>query len=140
MLTVLLVLLAAKAHGRQVRLAREREGITKVDFRADNGPVVEAIWRRDRNRFWVVFTAVASGGAIASVVNPLADWPILVSALAWLPWAFAAGFVGAGLIEWASQWKARPGDLPAWRRQALWGSGEWWTVVLAAAALVVLSV
>ncbi len=139
-LTVLLILAAAKAHGRQVRLARERLGITSVDFRADNGPVVEAIWRHDRLRFWVSFAAVAALGAVGSLVEPVSDWPPVGSIVAWLAWAFAAGFVAAGLTSWLGQLRPEPGDDPAWRRRAVWGSAGWWLLVAAAAALVVFSV
>ena len=139
-LTVLLILAAAKAHGRQVRLARERLGIASVDFRADNGPVVEALWRRDRIRFWVGFATVAVLGVAASLLlDPVAGWPRWVAALVWLPWAFAAGFVGAGLAAWAGQLRRRDGD-PGWMGRANLGSAGWWLLVAAAAALVWLSV
>ena len=57
--TVALILAAAKAHGRQVRLEREQQGHFRVDFRTRNPPAVEAIWRTDRRIFWPVFAVVA---------------------------------------------------------------------------------
>ena len=103
-----LVVVGAKAHGRQVRLARERVGITKVVFGADNGPVVEAIWRHDRIRFWTGVGMVAI--LFAAVVG------------------FASGFIAAGLTAWMGQMRPQPGD-PQWLERANWVSLAWWTLV-----------
>lgn len=139
-LTVLLVLGAAKAHGRQVRLARERFGVTQVDFRADNGPRVEALWRRDRILLWSVFAVVLFHGIAFAFIDPVADWPPAVSMLVWLPWSLAAAFIGAGLAAWVGQLMPRPDDEAGWRRRAVWASAGWWLLVAAAAALLALSV
>lgn len=137
---VLLILAAAKAHGRQVRIERERAGVTAVDFRADNGPVVEAIWRRDRIRFWtaVVLVAVMFGSLAASRLA-LRDWPLWGALLIAAALAFASGFILAGLAVWGLQSRRRPGD-PDWLERANWGSLGWWTLVAAALALVWLAV
>jgi hypothetical protein len=54
-------LLAAKSHGRQVRLERERAGFHSVVFGGSNPAFVEQVWRKDRWRYWPTFglTAVA---------------------------------------------------------------------------------
>ena len=59
-LGVVLLLLSAKAHGRQIRLERELEGHLEVDFMRENDPWVEALWRKDRRQYWILF-AVAAG-------------------------------------------------------------------------------
>ena len=51
-LSVIAFLLSAKAHGRQLRLERERAGITSVVFGGQNPPFVQALWRRERWLFW----------------------------------------------------------------------------------------
>ena len=51
-LGVVLLFLSAKAHGRQIRLERELEGYMEVDFMKENPPWVEALWRKDRRRYW----------------------------------------------------------------------------------------
>ena len=45
------LLVAAKAHGRQVRLEREAAGYHEVVFGGTNPPFVDALWRADRFRF-----------------------------------------------------------------------------------------
>ena len=61
-LTIAHFLLSAKAHGRQIRLEREREGHPEVTFGAENHPWVEALWGRDRRILW------RSSGVIAPVL------------------------------------------------------------------------
>jgi len=69
-LGVVLLFLSAKAHGRQIRLERELEGYMEVDFMKENPPWVEALWRKDRRRFWPTFV-------VAFVVLTAAGLPIL---------------------------------------------------------------
>lgn len=137
---VLLLFAAAKAHGRQVRVERERVGVTAVQFGADNGPVVEAIWRHDRIRFWVsvgVFGLPLVALAAAGVA--FTAWPRWGAVLVAAGFAFITGFVGAGLVAWSGQMRERPGD-PDWLQRANWASFGWWTLVAAALALVWLAV
>lgn len=138
--TVLLVLAAAKAHGRQVRLEREQQGFFSVDFRRQNPPGVEAIWRNDRHVFWPVLAALALGVMAALAVGwARTDIPPGGDELAiYLGWAFAASFVLAGLASWQRILHREGGD-GAWRGAALRGSIGWWSVVAAAAALVAAS-
>lgn len=136
---MLLVLVAAKAHGRQVRLERERFGVLEVDFRKDNGPVVETLWRHDRIRFWVA-VAVFGGPLLAVTVaapewGPLGHWPLAGALAIAATLAFACGFIAAGLTAWAGQVRPQATD-PAWLEHANWVSLGWWTLVTAALALV----
>ena len=112
------VLLAAKAHGRQVRLEREAQGVFKVDFGGTNPPEVEAIWRRDRRIFWPTMATLS--GVLLAAGFFLDDLELMVAAV---PMAFASSFVVAGLASWA-----RLGG-------AGWASFAWWTAVAAAIAL-----
>lgn len=138
--TVVLILAAAKAHGRQVRLEREQQGAWSVDFRRDNGPVVEAIWRADRRRFWPMFGAFA----VAVLAGLAAAWATTGIApggdelAIYLGWAFAGAFVAAGLASWLRLTRGNGGDA-AWHRAAFRGSLGWWSLVAVAAALVVLT-
>lgn len=112
------ILLAAKAHGRQVRLEREALGVFTVDFRGSNPPEVEAIWKRDRRIFWPTMVVLSAGlVAVGAWVDDLA---LMVAGM---PMAFAASFVVAGTASWA-----RLGGSD-------WRSFGWWTVAYAAAAL-----
>ena len=131
--TVALVLAAAKAHGRQVRLEREQQGHFHVDFGTRNPPEVEAIWRRDRRLFWPTFAVgavFAAFWAFQAIVR--AD---LVFAGFLLVWAFAAAFTVAGLASWLRIARHDGGDA-AWHRTAFRGSLAWWGLVAVAAALV----
>ncbi|MEA3137269.1 MAG: hypothetical protein QOJ26_1911 [Thermoplasmata archaeon] len=139
--TVALVLAAAKAHGRQIRLEREQQGYFRVDFRSQNPAAVEAIWRTDRRVFWPAFAALA----LAALVLVALLWSILgaqygVAAAAFgLACAFAGAFVVAGLVSWIRMAGRDQGPLP-WRRRAMVGSAGWWLAVAAAATLLALAV
>jgi hypothetical protein len=130
-----LVLAAAKAHGRQVRLEREQKGVFHVDFRRGNPAAVETVWRRDRLTFWPAFAVLAVLAGAATVARGVPYWHLAFAAT----WAFAAAFVLAGLSSWVRMARRKEGPLP-WRRRATRGSVGWWAAVAAAAALVALSV
>lgn len=111
LLSVGTMLLAAKAHGRQVRLEREQMGIHHVEFGGTNPPEVEALWRRDRRRFWpttaLAFFALAAWAYAADVGFPApALWrsdPTFGLSLLVLPlWAMTVGFVATGLRSLAA--------------------------------------
>lgn len=113
------LLVAAKAHGRQVRLEREAAGYREVVFGGENPAFVEALWRRDRRRFWgtLPFAALALGALAWSARG----WPLaLVAALLWAP---IVSFHVAGLLGFASQ-KGR-------------GGVGWWAAALGAAGVAV---
>ena len=107
-LGVPLLLAAAKLHGRQLRLEREQEGYHEVEFGGTNPPWVEALWRRDRIRFWVMVPIFALLGAVIS-------WPDLGRALvAALLWAPSLAFVALGIVSGArARWPHAKGSL-AW--------------------------
>lgn len=125
--SVALVLASAKAHGRQIRLEREREGYHSVVFGGDNPPFVEALWRADRVRFWT-FTppAALALGAWAWIAR---GEPAAVGVALLL--APAAGFAFAGLLSLRRLW--RRGPPRAWAR----ASAAWWSLAAALAALAV---
>jgi hypothetical protein len=142
-LTIGLLLVAAKAHGRQVRLHRELHGHLRVEFGGENDPFVEALWRRDRIRFW------ATTGVAAALLVVLfrtvwrlntGDW------LEWLlivPWAMAPGFLVAGLtVLVASERDATAGPVAAARTQTYRSSRPWtvfwWLLVVAGLTLLAL--
>lgn len=122
------VLAAAKAHGRQVRLERERAGFDEVDFMADNPPFVEHLWERDRRIYWPAF-AVA-GLAVGAFRVATRGWALEV-ALDSLAAALLAGFFVAGLASVRrfalAQESARP---PEWVRAAWRGSAAWWSLAV----------
>lgn len=100
-LAVAAVPMAAKAHGRQVRLRREAEGVHAVDFRGTNPPVVEALWRRDRVGYWSVAVAAAAGWlalGVAGVYRPdpaWAGWPVAGAA------TLVLAFLAMGAYWWS---------------------------------------
>lgn len=113
------LLVAAKAHGRQVRLLRERAGHFEVTFGGSNPPFVEALWRADRIRFWstVPLAAAALGGAAWWYRGgPLA-------ALAALVWAPTLGFALCGALAWRRTRREYPADPDAER-----GGLAWWSL------------
>lgn len=137
---VLLLLAGAKAHGRQVRLERERIGVHSVAFGRPNDARVEAIWARDRRGFWGLFAVLVAGAWAAVVLGArVAGAGALASTALLLLVAFASCFAILGLASLARLFPARPTDDPAWRRKALDGSLGWWAFVALAAALVALA-
>jgi len=129
------VLLCAKAHGRQVRLEREQQGVFAVDFRGRNPDAVERIWRADRRVFWPAFAALAAAGALLVLFTALRPADLAWGFAAAASWAFALAFVVAGLASWWRMARRKQGPGP-WRRRAILGSVGWWLAVAAAAALV----
>src|SRR4051812_45278726 len=84
-LSVALFVVAAKAHGRELRLEREAAGFHHVVFGGENPAFVQALWRRERVYFWGltalleigVVVALASSGAPRGFIAPVA--------LTWVP-------------------------------------------------------
>jgi hypothetical protein len=141
-LSVVTFLVAAKSHGRQVRLERERAGHTQVAFGGENPPFVEALWKRDRVRYWST-AAIAFAVALALVVassslglpRPLgggalgAAWTML-----FLP--LITGFLVCGAASLTGFVASRAVD-PRFTTEALPGSAAWWSLALAALATTV---
>ena len=151
--SALLFLAAAKAHGRQLRLEREKAGYFKVVFGGKNPAWVEGLWRQERVLFWTLTGAAiafALAYAVASVryawPMPLPDsagghpwWMLLLWAGVW-PMTF--GFVITGLISITRLMAAfSRGVRPkaAWIKAAWWGAAGWWSLVAALACGVILA-
>lgn len=138
-----LFLAAAKTHGRQIRLERERRGFFEVDFRRDaNPPEVEAIWRIDRVAFWRRYATVAVAALLyLFVAGPSGLWlprslqgagagaRLGIAAVALVFWVFPSVFVintldsARRLRRDASSWPAAGG--PGWARRAWQGTRAW---------------
>jgi hypothetical protein len=126
------VVLAAKAHGRQVRLRREAEGVLTVDFRGPNPPVVEAIWRRDRVGFWSIFVMSVAGYGSLAAAGVLPVGPVVGGLL-----GLAAALVDAFLfmaLWWAFELRRVQG-----RSRFGWGWALGAVALLAAALVVALA-
>lgn len=166
LLSFVAMLVAAKVHGRQIRLERELQGYMNVDFRANNPPWVEALWRLDRIQYWAVYAAAAATcllvfGALYALgrESQVAAWwgdadsVALVwatLAVALILWSLIAAFVvnaaaslrrlGRALRE---PWEDRPRQVQVRRERGPWysearrGTRFWWSVLGAALLLVV---
>lgn len=121
--SLLLLLAAAKAHGRELRLERVALGFEHAVFGGQNPPPVEALWQAERLRFWVLtpvlslalLTALRARGAGAGL-----------AALGALAWAPSVMFAALGVASLA---RAGVG------REGLAGSVAWWSVVVVAGAV-----
>jgi hypothetical protein len=111
---VVAFLLAAKAHGRQLRLEREKEGILSVTFGGKNPPFVEALWARERWLFWGCTVLLALGAAVLLWRTELQ--PNAFAVLALCP---TAAFCVTGFLSF-------------FRQGAPMSSLPWWGVALAA--------
>lgn len=140
---------AAKAHGRQLRLERELAGYPHVVFGGTNPPFVEALWRQDRMRYWsqVAGLALLTVGLFAVARSRGWSWPFLGGgggAVAWLVvWgAPVVAFFTCGVWSLARFLSAAPGRAGTveaeWVRSALVGSVGWFAAALVAAGGVVI--
>ncbi|MDB5105137.1 MAG: hypothetical protein JWP91_2826 [Fibrobacteres bacterium] len=152
-----LTLAAAKSHGRQIRLERERYGYLKADFGARNPAFVEALWRRDRILFWSVFAGamamalafigMKAGSGFGSGTSPppafMLDMPpwesyLLLAAV----WPFILAFMVSGLASLARLALASPmgntSGTPSARvsRDPWPASLAWWSLTFALTALI----
>ena len=146
--SVVAFLLAAKAHGRQLRLERELQGYHHVVFGGANPPFVEALWRADRVRYWSIAAGVALGvlGLFALTRAQGWGWPFLgggSGSVAWLGvWGSpVAAFLVSGL--WSlKRFVHAVAEKPegtvdaAWLRECLRGSAGWFTMAALATGLV----
>jgi hypothetical protein len=139
------LVLAAKAHGRQIRLERELAGYEDVDFRGENAPFVEALWTRDRRILWpgfglLLLVAVALAMLRGLPPTPLTGGDAIPAGLLLLGWPFIGAFYVAGLASLARYQRARaaaePAKVPADAQlAAVRGSVAWWTLAAVVAAL-----
>jgi hypothetical protein len=139
--------LAAKAHGRQIRLERELQGYHQVVFGGSNPPFVEALWRADRVRYWSI-TAGLAAGAVGLFFLARArgwHWPFLGGgggSAAWLAlWgAPVVAFITCGLWSLGRFVRAveqKAGAVEAgWASEAIQGSTVWFAAAVLAAVLV----
>lgn len=151
--SLLLFLASAKAHGRQLRLEREKAGYMRVTFGGKNPAFVEGLWRQERRLFWSLTGAAAAFAFAYAIAVIRFGWHVALedasgSAPWWLLplglaiWPMTLGFTLTGLISITRLWAAlRSGTLPAagWAAAAWRGTAGWWglvatlgTVVLAA--------
>lgn len=146
--SLLLLLAAAKNHGRGVRLERQLAGHWQVSFVRDNHPWVEALWQRDRTIYWSIAIALGVLGLVYAVLARRWQWPMPPrSAPGWswwsallmvIGWPLVLAFVTAGVASLTRFLTALP-DASAradWIASALWGSAGWWALTLSLAALV----
>lgn len=113
-----LFLVAAKAHGRQLRLEREKAGVLRVSFGrgSQNEPFVVALWRRERVIFW---PAAAVAAITLHFLARSLPWPLVYVLI-----PGSVGFCLGGLLSLARSGCAAPG----WR-----GSVIWWLLTSALA-------
>jgi len=139
--TLLLIILSAKAHGRQIRLERERHGVWSVNFRTENDAWVEALWRKDRQWFWSLY-----GGFLAAKVGAVMYWigPSGAALVGWVVvaagWALCGSFIVMGLASSLRLMRDMKKGVPSeeWRRAGHRGSLLWWSLTGLAAAAVAL--
>lgn len=149
--SLLLFLASAKAHGRQLRLEREKAGYMQVTFGGKNPAFVEGLWRQERKLFWsLTGAAVAFAMAYAVAVRRF-GWHVLMEDSAgiapwWLiplgiaVWPMTLGFTLTGLISITRLWASlSSGARPAagWVAAAWRGTAGWWSVVAALSAMVI---
>ncbi len=146
-LGVVTFLVAAKAHGRQLRLERELMGYWRVSFGGLNPPWVDALWRRERFAFWILEGGLASVTVCARALVPEA-WCLPLAGVdgegglhggllfhVLLP--PTAAFLATGFLS-VCRCALRPGGewaltaaMPSgWRAEALKGSAGWWLLAL----------
>lgn len=120
-------LLAAKAHGRELRLEREAAGILRVVFGGDNPAFVDALWAAERLRFWIATPLLSLTLAVALVIAGASRSTIALASLLWAP---AVVFMVLGVSS-----LVRGGGLA---RAELCGSLAWWSLVVGGFAVVAL--
>jgi hypothetical protein len=132
---VALLLAAAKAHGRQMRMERLAQGHAIAGFqRGVNPPWVEARWAWERRWFWglypVMLIALSAG----------------IGLTGWAPlWAFILDLSLMGAVAWARLERDMRARRPAveallggaWIARVRLESALWWVLVLGLAVLVV---
>jgi hypothetical protein len=146
--SVVAFLLAAKAHGRQIRLERELEGHHRVVFGGTNPPYVEALWRADRVRYWSIAAGVAMTvlGLYALSRAQGWRWPFMHGgggSVTWLVmWgSMVAAFITCGLWSLVRFLNAPSAKLAGtvnaeWFSESLQGSAWWFTAAVMSTALV----
>jgi len=140
-----LFLASAKAHGRQLRLERERAGYFKVVFGGRNPAFVEGLWKQERLLFWSLAGALCAFALAYAVAAQRFGWhaaflpPVGGSPPWWLLplwvgiWPMCVAFTFTGVL---SVWRLRmalvsgPSADRRWLAAARRGSAGWWALVL----------
>ncbi len=143
------LLVAAKAHGRQLRLERQLFGYWHVSFGGQNPAFVEALWRHERLYFWSLAATFALGTIGFRLLAPRFNCSLpvgrgsllLMHVVAPLTVAFiATGLMSLVRLARALQSGAAGAQPEAWLSRAAWGSAGWWLLTIAlGAALSVLA-
>jgi hypothetical protein len=120
-------ILAAKAHGRELRLERVVAGIQQVTFGGDNPAFVDTLWTAERLRFWVATPILSLILVVALAIVGASRSTLAFASLLWAP---SVVFLVLGLAS-----IVRAGGL---ERPWLGGSLAWWSLVLLGFALVAL--
>ncbi len=140
--SIALFFAAAKAHGRQLRLEREFEGHYSVEFGGKNHPWVEALWRAERFRFWILVAAFEIPALVLSFMTSF-NWKILLLLIGWIP-SFAFSITGAlsllrltkAIIARTKSSTAHINLRPDWAVSAIITSALWWLLVLVLVAAI----
>jgi hypothetical protein len=148
-----LFLASAKAHGRQLRLEREKAGYWEVAFGGKNPAWVEGLWRQERVLFWTLTGAAIAFALAYAVAARRYAWPMPLpdsgGGHPWwiLPlwagiWPMTFGFTITGLISVTRLAAALSGGTrpeASWLRAAWWGAAGWWSLVAVLAAALALA-
>ena len=122
--SLVLFVVAAKTHGRELRLEREAAGITHVVFGGANPPFVEALWKAERVRFAIIAPLCTLLFAGALFFTGVGLSRVALGALAFGP---ALAFLALGVASFLRT----SGPV----RGHLGGSLAWWAVVIASGSL-----
>lgn len=139
-----LFLASAKAHGRQLRLEREKAGYFQVVFGGKNPAFVEGLWKQERLLFWSLTGAVCAFALAYAVAARRFGWNVPFCSPGSAPppwwllplwgfiWPLCLAFILTGAL---SVWRLRmalvsgpPAD-SAWLASARRGSLGWWSLV-----------
>jgi hypothetical protein len=150
-----LFLASAKAHGRQLRLEREKAGYFEAVFGGRNPAYVEGLWKQERLLYWTLAGALCAFALAYAVAARSFGWrapfcPARDGSPPWwlLPlwavlWPMSLAFILTGAL---SAWRLRvalvagpPAD-PQWLAAARLGSLGWWALVAFLAGMVGISV
>jgi hypothetical protein len=144
-------LVAAKAHGRQLRLERELAGYWEVTFGAQNPAWVEALWRRERLLYWTLAAGLALATVAFRLLAPRFAWPLPAAApggersvigaiVLHVAVPLIGAFVVTGLLSLARFALAPRGSVPAaaWWSAAAWGAAGWWALTIGMSIALVL--
>jgi hypothetical protein len=120
-------LLAAKAHGHQIRLERELAGYFEVVFGGNNPPFVEALWARERVIYWSITASLAVLAAAYAFAASKLGWPLPLArswigvALLVIVWPMIGAFIASGLASAGRSGSIVPASL-------------WWALTLSTAS------